>query len=85
MFLVRFGCNPEWLLDLDMLAFSSLSETAMRLDFQHQADTSYRDRIVAHDDGKGFSKYLKGLQKNAGKQGPDGDNLISDLSQMGAM
>ena len=85
MFLVRFGCNPEWLLDLDMLAFSSLSETAMRLDFQQQADTAYRDRTVAHADIKDFTKYLKGLQKNAGgATGADGDDLISDLSATGA-
>ena len=85
MFLIRFGCDPNWLLDLDMLAFSSLSDTAMRLDAQQQVDVAYRDRLVAHDDGKGFSKYLKGLQKQAGKNGSDGDDLISDLTQMGAM
>ena len=86
MFLIRFGCDPNWLLDLDMLAFSSLSETAMRLDFQQQADTAYRDRIVAHDDGKGFSTYLKKLQKQAGgTTGADGDDLISDLSATGAV
>ena len=85
MFLIRFGCDPNWLLDLDMLAFSSLSDTAMRLDAQKQADVAYQDRLVAHDDGKGFSKYLKSLQKQAGKNSSDGDDLISDLTQMGAM
>ena len=71
-----------------MLAFSSLSETAMRLDFQQRADIAYRDRIVAHDDAPGFTKYLKGLQKHSGGLGgkqADGDDLVSDLTQMGAM
>lgn len=85
MFLVRFGCDPDWLLDLDMLAFSSLSDTAMRLHFQKQAEETYRDRLIAHDDGKEFGRYLKRLQKQAGKGVADGDDLISDLTQLGAM
>ena len=85
MFLIHFGCDPDWLLDLDMLAFSSLSDTAMRLDAQQQVEVAYKDRLVAHDDGKGFGTYLKKLQKQAGRSGTDGDDLISDLTQMGAM
>ena len=86
MFLVHYGCDPEWLLNLDMLAFSSLSDTAMRLHSQEQFESAYRDRLIAHDEGKNFTKYLKGLQKLiGGGSGPDGDDLASDLTRMGAM
>jgi hypothetical protein len=89
VFLIHFGCDPNWLLTLDMLAFSSLSETAMRLDAQKQVDVAYQNRLVAHDDGKGFSKYLKDLQKRTtsgpGGASPDGDDLVSDLTQLGAI
>ena len=57
----------------------------MRLDFQQQAETAHRDRLIAHDDGKGFSNYLKGLQRQAGNQGSDGDDLKADLSATGAI
>lgn len=85
MFLIHYGCDPEWLLNLDMLAFSSLSDTAMRLHNQDQLESAYRDRLIAHDEGKGFTKYLKGLQKAAGQSGATGEDLASDLTRMGAM
>lgn len=85
MFLIGYGCDPDWLLNLDMLAFSSLADTAMRLHSQEQVETAYRDRLVAHDEGKGFKKYLKRLQKQAGTGGSDGDSLVSDLTAAGVM
>jgi hypothetical protein len=72
-------------LNLDMLAFASLSDTAMRLHSREQFETSFRERLVAHDDGKEFQRHMKRLQKMAGSGGSDGDNLISDLTQLGAM
>lgn len=71
-----------------MLAFSSLSDTAMRLYNQDQFESAYRDRLIAHDEGKGFQKYMKGLKKAAsitGGAGADGDALIADLTRKGAM
>lgn len=86
MFLVHFGCDPEWLLNLDMLAFSSLSDSAMRLHFQQQAEDAYRGRMVAQDDAKVFTKYLKELHKGAGSTGgPDGDAMVTDLKSTGAI
>ena len=68
-----------------MLAFSSLADTAMRLHSQEQVEIAYRDRIVQHDEGAGFKKYVKSLEKKAGTSGSDGDNLISDLGALGVM
>lgn len=57
----------------------------MRLHSQDLFESAYRDRLIAHDEGKGFQKYLKDLQKATGGRGPDGDDLASDLTRMGAM
>jgi hypothetical protein len=83
VFLVHYGCDPEWLLNLDVLAFSSLSDTAMRLHNQEQFESAYRDRLIAHDEGKGFKKYMKELQKHLGTDSNDGDALAADLSRAG--
>ena len=84
VFLIGYGCDPDWLLNLDMLAFSSLADTAMRLHSQEQVETAYRDRLVAHDEGKGFKSYLKKMQKMAGTSTSDGDSLVADLGATGA-
>lgn len=66
-----------------MLAFSSLSDTVMRIHNQERVESAYRDRLIAHDDGTNFQKYLKGLARQA--HGSDGDDLISDLTQTGGL
>ena len=84
--MIRFGCDPEWVLDLDMMAFNTLVETVMRLHNQQLLDEAYTARLVAHDEGKNFNKHLKSLKKLAGvamKQ--DGDAMIADLSRAGNM
>jgi ribosomal protein S6E (S10) len=57
----------------------------MRLHTQQQAEDAYQDRLVAHDDGAGFTKYLKGLQRQVGGSGADGDAMVSDLKATGAI
>lgn len=86
MFLIRFGCDPEWVLNLDMLAFNQLAETAMRLHHKQQLDETYQARLAAQDDGKVYKKHMDGLQKlcRTGSAEPDGDTLISDLSRLRA-
>ena len=84
MFLIRYGCDPEWMLDLDMLAFNSLVETAMRLHSQQLLDDAYTARLVAHDDGKVFKEHIDSLKKLAGvNEKQDGNALVSDLSRAG--
>lgn len=84
MFLIHYGCDPEWVLDLDMLAFNALVETAMKLEAKQRYDTAIRDRMIAHDDGKGFKNYLKELSKDADiSTTGNADDLVADLSRAG--
>lgn len=87
MFLIHFGCDPEWVLNLGMLEFNALAETAMRLHYQQQLNDTYQARLAAQDDGKQFKKHMEGLKRlcQSGSDKPNGDTLKSDLSQLGVM
>ena len=76
-------------MNLDMLAFSSLADSAMRIRTKQRIEDTYRDRMVAHDpDGKKVLEYVKGLEKSAGllsRPSKDGDDLIKDLGKLGVL
>lgn len=79
MFLISFGCDPEWLLDMPLDSFDAIYETAMRQTALQRADRIYEDRMVAHDgDGKAVTKHVRRLQKAAGVQ-QSGDDLAGAL------
>ena len=89
MFLIHYGCDPEWLLEMDMLAFDALAEIAMKLEAQQRIDDTYQGRLVAHDaDGNKVEAYIKNLQKITGIPSAarkDGDDLVKDLGKIGMM
>ncbi len=85
--MTRSGRDPEWVLNLDILAFGQLAEIEMRLHYQQQLDDTYHARLAAQDDGKLYKKHMEGLQRlcRTGSDMPGGDELIADLSKMGSM
>ncbi len=83
MFLIKFGCDPDWVLDLDFPAFDALVETAMRYDLNQRATTMQEGRMVAHDgDGKACTAHIKELRKAGGtNQAKTGSQLVADLAK----
>lgn len=70
-----------------MLEFNTLTEIAMRQHYRQQFDDTFHARLAAQDDGKLYKQHMTSLQKlaNSGSDAANGDDLISDLSQMGVM
>lgn len=82
------------MLNLDILAFNQLAETAMRLHYRERLEAAVEARMIQHDlkqtkkdqkGGKGYSKHVATLARLAGGEAvePGGDDLQAALSTGG--
>lgn len=78
--MIAFGCDPEWLFDLDMLSFEALAQSMARIKAQDNYSDFTEAALAAQGDEKGIKKHSKALKKDMRSlSDPDREPDLQDL------
>lgn len=86
MWLIRFGCDPEWMADLDLHSFNALVESAMRITYAERIEEANATRLAFHADAKVYGKQVKIWEKLSGEEKKgDANDFDAALRGLGMM